>query len=964
MRTSFLLRHGAGATTGLLCLALTACSLNLETIARTDGSRDAASGEGSVRDGALDAPDDRLSDARDAADSDDADGCVPVPERCNGLDDDCNGAVDDGIADVTCGVGPCLRTTAGCVAGAVPVCTPGAPGVEACNSVDDDCNGAVDDGIAPVSCGVGACLQTVPGCAAGAIPPCVSGAPTAETCNGIDDDCDGTVDDGFADITCGIGACAVTVGGCVAGGVPSCTPGTAVTETCNGIDDDCDGTVDDNVVPTACGVGACGRTSTCASGAVSCTAGTAQPELCNNIDDDCDGLVDDGIPGATCGFGACRTVLRTGCTAGVPTTCTPALGTTEICDGIDNNCDGRVDENCPCDRYVVHGIMGNGLSPTTPAPTISVAIMSVPAGTTARVCVAANADASSLCLAANYPEAVMMREGVSVFGGYDPTAWTRGNPACTTTITATTALGVYFTHGMTNATQIDGFTILGAGNLAGATTSAAVTIQEGATVTNNIITGAASPTSIGVNLVAPSAVAARPLIALNTIRGGTGTLVINSIGIRSSLLAGEIRANTVIAGGAATGVSIGIELLNSPGTVIVDNPSITSGTAPATEAIHAIGDLTGVLITRNSIVSGAPLVGSTIPARGVFFEMCTAGVGTIFANANISGGTAATPAIGVDIINCRASVDSNAQIIGKTTGGSEATGVRCGGTMAVCNIQRNLRLVGFGGSGAGVTGRGVYVASGALATVKDNRGIASCTGPGSTTCQGLMIDAAATGTVVDGNLVDIQRGTWAVGILTRGTISTVSNNLVFANASTGILIDPRAGPSFEPVVHSNTVVGPAMPGGSALAATNLIVTDNEGISTPPVGVFRNNNAVCLGATTNRFAFAEYGGFADPRVFENNNLWGCDTLYRNSDGATPATMLLTSLATINTLADVPVDGNNISFDPLFVSATDWHLQPTSPLIDAGTASGAPFFDFEGQLRPARPRFDIGCDEVAP
>jgi MYXO-CTERM domain-containing protein len=77
-------------------------------------------------------------------------------------------------------------------------------------------------------------------------------------------------------------------------------------------------------------------------------------ELCNGQDDDCDGVVDDGCPcaeGATrpCGpdQGECTAGLET-CSAGVWGACTGGTGpVTEICgDGLDNDCDGLADEGC------------------------------------------------------------------------------------------------------------------------------------------------------------------------------------------------------------------------------------------------------------------------------------------------------------------------------------------------------------------------------------------------------------------------------------------------------------------------------------------------------------------------------------------------------------------------------------------------------------------------------------------
>ncbi len=106
-------------------------------------------------------------------------------------------------------------------------------------------------------------------------------------------------------------ACAAGVGACSRAGTWSCNsgqplcsaqPGPVGIEICNGIDDDCDGVVDDNLtdvgVPCSVGVGACLRSATfaCSDGGHVCPAVPAAPtrELPNGIDDDCDGYVDDG----------------------------------------------------------------------------------------------------------------------------------------------------------------------------------------------------------------------------------------------------------------------------------------------------------------------------------------------------------------------------------------------------------------------------------------------------------------------------------------------------------------------------------------------------------------------------------------------------------------------------------------------------------------------------------------------
>jgi hypothetical protein len=202
--------------------------------------------------------------------------------------------------------------------------------------------------------------------------PCIPAPDGIERCNGIDDNCNGQIDEGFP----GVGnPCNVGVGACARSGSTVCTPdgtstqcsvmpGAPGPELCgNGLDDNCNGLVDEGfgMLGTACsaGVGACVRTGTyvCSADMLSttCNAMPGMPgamELCGNgIDDNCNGMTDEGFPtlGMMCsaGVGAC---LRNGSIVcgpgGVGTECnaSPGMPTTEMCNGIDDNCNGMTDE--------------------------------------------------------------------------------------------------------------------------------------------------------------------------------------------------------------------------------------------------------------------------------------------------------------------------------------------------------------------------------------------------------------------------------------------------------------------------------------------------------------------------------------------------------------------------------------------------------------------------------------------
>ncbi len=128
--------------------------------------------------------------------------------------------------------------------------------------------------------------------------------------------------------------------------------------TCDGVDDDCDGLVDEDFAAevTDCGDGGCASTglTSCIDHVFedSCVPGTPATEdaTCDGIDDDCDGILDEDYVSepTTCGAGLCASTGATSCVGGqVQDSCSAGNpGTIDAtCDSIDDDCDGVVDED-------------------------------------------------------------------------------------------------------------------------------------------------------------------------------------------------------------------------------------------------------------------------------------------------------------------------------------------------------------------------------------------------------------------------------------------------------------------------------------------------------------------------------------------------------------------------------------------------------------------------------------------
>jgi hypothetical protein len=162
----------------------------------------------------------------------------------------------------------------------------------------------------------------------------------AETCNGLDDNCDGNIDEGdpgggLACSTGLLGVCAAGVTQCSSGGL-SCQQSVQPSEEiCDAMDNDCNGVVDETFpeLGAACSDGqpgicagtgtfVCDVSKTATTCSITKPGSTPTAETCNGLDDNCDGTIDEGNPG---GGAACDTGQPGVCAAGTVTCVSAAL---------------------------------------------------------------------------------------------------------------------------------------------------------------------------------------------------------------------------------------------------------------------------------------------------------------------------------------------------------------------------------------------------------------------------------------------------------------------------------------------------------------------------------------------------------------------------------------------------------------------------------------------------------------
>lgn len=468
---------------------------------------------------------------------------------------------------------------------------------------------------------------------------------------------------------------------------------------------------------------------------------------------------------------------------------------------------------------------------------------------------------------------------------------------------------------------------------------------------------------------------------------GTGTYTLTGLGttkfIPIDLSVGTTTA-TVVRGNTIAGISFSGPMTGTSSSAVFRGIYVGNGLTELTQNTIGAMDATGSITINLSGSSAADVIGM-FNFGSSNWTVTENQIGGITVN-NSSTGAGNLYGIRFNTSSSATTVCSNNTVGGTVPNSLQstttATGTIVNGILASTSILtarentiQNLTAAGGTGTTTSASVVGMVTSSTTPSTgylIADNR-ISALTNTNAaitSTVTGIQFTGPSAGSNVLRNLIWGLNNASPTGIVNginvSGGTTTYANNIIRLG-KTAAGVDITTGATFnginEPLGTDNFYHNSVLIDGAGVtgASNTFAFNSSQTINTRN---FRNNiffNARSNGSGTGKhYAIRVGGSSANPTGLTSNN----NVLFVNGTGGV--------LGLFNTVDQVALtdwqtatgqDANSLNVDPLYVSATDLHLQSGSPARDLAFDIATITDDFDRQNRPgANTTKDIGADEV--